>query len=126
MARVLVIDNNALIGKMATQYLEGHGCEVEFSNSPFGVLGMVRNFRPDIILLDINMPGLRGDTLARLLQDNRNKLNEFKVVLFSSEDEDFQKDLVANSLADGYFLKNGSTDGLEKVVRKFTPEHVAS
>jgi len=119
MTRVLVIDDNELVGKMVTHYLSRYGCEVEFANSPFGVLSKVRTFAPDLILLDINMPGLRGDTLARLLQDNRHKLNPFKVVLFSSEDEDVQQALVERSLADGYFLKNGSVDGLEKVINRY-------
>jgi len=126
MTKVLLIDDNALVGKMVTDYLSKFDCDVEFACSSLGVINMIRTFSPDVILLDINMPGLHGDSIARLLQENRGRLKPFKLIFFSSEDEVIQKDLVEKSLADGYILKNGSVEGLEKVINNhlFTSDRI--
>lgn len=111
MKKVLVVDDNQLIGRLAKIYLGRHGLEVEVCDGPFGALNMAREFRPDIILLDLNMPGLSGSSLARMLTDKKESLG-YRILLFSSEEETTQRDLVQAGLADGYFLKNHTFDGL--------------
>ena len=115
MKKVLLVDDNQLIRKLVPMYLNQHGCEVDVCNGPFGVLNKVREFTPDVILLDLNMPGLGGIKLAGLLK-SANWAASSRIILFSSEDECLQADMVREGLADGYFMKNHSLDGLmEKI-----------
>jgi DNA-binding response OmpR family regulator len=70
MTRVLVIDDEAPIRLLCRVNLEAEGMEVlEASDGPTG-LEKARNDEPDVILLDVMMPGLDGWTVAeRLLED---------------------------------------------------------
>jgi len=117
MKKVLLVDDNQLVGKLASTYLGKHGFDVEVCQGPFGVLNRVRSFGPDVILLDINMPGLSGVRLAELLKDAR-VLHGFKVILFSSEDANMQAGMVKEGLAQNYFIKGGSLDGLCEVIKE--------
>jgi len=118
MYRVLLIDDNKLIGDIVCQYLCRFGFEVDYSGSPFGVINKVKQFKPDVVLLDINIPGLRGDKLAKLLRDNKEKLCDFCLISFSSEDEETQRELVDRSLVDGYILKTNRVDGLDLKIKE--------
>lgn len=111
MKKVLVVDDNQLVGRLVKIYLGRHGLEVEICEGPFGALNKAKEFRPDIVLLDLNMPGLSGSSLARILSTHKEELG-CRILLFSSEDESMQRDLVNAGLADGYFLKNHTFDGL--------------
>jgi DNA-binding response OmpR family regulator len=127
MYKVLVIDDNELIGKMVQQYLQQFDYVVDVTQSPFGVINKVREFKPNAVLLDINMPGLRGDKLARLINDHRDALGDFMLIAFSSEDEVVQRELVENSMVDGYILKTNSVNGLEQRLKEFgTPVRSAT
>ncbi|MBI5189356.1 MAG: response regulator [Nitrospirae bacterium] len=117
MKKVLLIDDNQLIRRLASIYLNKRGLDVEVCEGPFGALNKAREYRPDIILLDLNMPGLSGASLARILLTHKEQLG-YRVLLFSSEDESMQKDLVMAGLADGYFLKNHTFDGLVEAMHE--------
>ena len=70
--RVLVIDDEAPIRLLCRVNLEADGMEVlEASDGPTG-LEKARNDEPDVILLDVMMPGLDGWQVAEeLLEDRR-------------------------------------------------------
>ena len=69
--RVLVIDDEAPIRLLCRVNLEAEGMEVlEAADGPSG-LEAARTSRPDVILLDVMMPGLDGWAVAeRLLEDD--------------------------------------------------------
>ena len=65
---ILVVDDNfdaaETIGALLT--VRGHAVEICFS--PEQALSRVENFRPDVAILDIGLPGMSGHVLARQLQ----------------------------------------------------------
>ena len=71
MTRVLVIDDEAPIRLLCRVNLEADGMQVlEASDGPTG-LEKARNEEPDVILLDVMMPGLDGWQVAEELLDDR-------------------------------------------------------
>ena len=71
MTRVLVIDDEAPIRLLCRVNLEADGMQVlEASDGPTG-LEKARNDEPDVILLDVMMPGLDGWQVAEELLDDR-------------------------------------------------------
>ena len=72
MSRVLVVDDEAPIRLLCRVNLEAEGMEVlEAADGPSG-LEAARSQRPDVVLLDVMMPGLDGWRVAeQLLNDDR-------------------------------------------------------
>ena len=66
--RILIADDNRDAASMlaAILYDEGHQVESVFRGTD--VLPMVRTFDPDVVLLDIKMPGQSGYDLARIIR----------------------------------------------------------
>ena len=86
MTRVLVIDDEAPIRLLCRVNLEAEQMEVlEAADGPSG-LEEARTHRPDVILLDVMMPGLDGWRVAEhLLEDERT--NEIPIIFLTARAE---------------------------------------
>ena len=63
--RVLLVDDDAGITRSLAMYLEAHGsCDVRIENEGRRAVATAREFRPDVIFLDIVMPDADGGTIA--------------------------------------------------------------
>ena len=68
--RVLIVDDQAVDRRLVADTLEPLGFDVTEASSGVEALRLVPHLHPDLILLDINMPGLNGWETARLLRTN--------------------------------------------------------
>ncbi len=86
MTKVLVIDDEAPIRLLCKVNLEAEGMEViEAADGPSG-LDAARETTPDVILLDVMMPGLDGWRVAeQLLEDGRT--NEIPIIFLTARAE---------------------------------------
>ena len=73
--RILIIDDTTDITDSLKVYLERIGSyEVRIAHDGAAGLAAVKEFRPDLILLDVVMPGMSGDQVAAAIeQDDTNK-----------------------------------------------------
>ncbi len=67
--RVLVVDDDAAVREMLTEYLASHGYEVAAADSGPAMRAEIERALPDVILLDVQLPGEDGLTLARFLRE---------------------------------------------------------
>jgi two-component system, OmpR family, response regulator len=67
--RVLVVDDDASIRAMLSEYLSGHGYEVCQAHSGETMREQLAKAVPAVVLLDIGLPGEDGLTLARFLRE---------------------------------------------------------
>ena len=58
--KILVVDDNKLNLRLLQDILEDEKYKVYTTDSGFSVLEMAHNLKPDVILLDIMMPGMDG------------------------------------------------------------------
>jgi CheY-like chemotaxis protein len=89
-ARILVVDDNVDATRILRIMLEIDGHQVEVLNESAGALAAVRAFEPDIVLLDIGMPGMDGYAVARQLRaDGEGKAMPMLVAItgFGREDD---------------------------------------
>ncbi len=63
--KVLVIDDDLVITDMLTDLLKAEGFEVHVRNSGREGINAVRDIQPDVILLDLMMPGMNGWQVCR-------------------------------------------------------------
>ena len=75
MARLLVVDDESGIRNALVQVFEYEGHEVEAAEDGHAGIEAAQSFRPDVVFLDVKMPGLDGlDVLERLRQDDPSTL----------------------------------------------------
>jgi DNA-binding NarL/FixJ family response regulator len=72
-ARILIVDDYVLFRSSARQLLESQGFEVVGEAGDGGAaIAAVRELRPDVVLLDIQLPDMDGFEVARRLADEPN------------------------------------------------------
>ncbi|MEE9219605.1 MAG: response regulator [Acidobacteriota bacterium] len=117
--RVLVVDDDPEILELTQMILRDGGYEVCTQSSGKPALGEARTWRPDLILLDINMPDMDGWEVLRLLKvDERTR--SIPVALFSIRYDVREKVVGLQQGAFDYITKPFSYDGLlERIERIF-------
>jgi|SoiMethySBSTD1v2_1073268.scaffolds.fasta_scaffold02674_15 CheY-like chemotaxis protein len=82
--KVLVVDDDVIAREALCSELEQGGCEVLSLPSPIGATRVIHDEKVDVIVLDVVMPRMRGDRLAKLLRGNP-RFAKLTVVLVSGE-----------------------------------------
>lgn len=77
--RVLVVEDNELNMKLFHDLLEAHGYEILQTRDGMEALDLARNHRPDLILMDIQLPEVSGLEVTKWLKDDES-LSEIPVV----------------------------------------------
>ena len=112
--KILVVDDDAGHLVATKEILEMEGHEVVVHNSPFRTTELVNTCRPDLVILDINMPALSGERLCELVRGNSFR-SDVPILFYSSNDEDSLRQSVHRFGADGYVCK-GDLAGLRRKV----------
>jgi CheY-like chemotaxis protein len=115
MKKVLVVDDSELVGKLVAYHLGKVGCDVEACHGPSGVLQKVKDFNPDIVFLDMKLPGLKGRSVASLLREGERGF-KCKTIVFPPDANHLQKQMVEEGLADGYFVRSHWFEGLKETM----------
>ena len=114
--RVLLVDDHALFRSGIRALLQEYPDFEIVGETADGMEGVKRakQLRPDVVLLDLNMPGVSGsDALRLMLQDS----GEVHVLMLTvSEDADDLLDTLRAG-ATGYLLKNIEADTLANAIR---------
>ncbi len=69
-ARILVVDDLVAAAETLMMLLEMEGFEVKIASEGMAALEIARHFRPDVVLLDIGLPGMNGFEVARRLRSH--------------------------------------------------------
>jgi len=100
-AKILVVDDEASIINLVTAYLRPEGYEIFTANDGAIGLQMARSHQPDLIVLDLMLPGMDGmEVLARL----RRESNAY-VILLTARTEETDKIVGLSVGADDYVTK---------------------
>jgi two-component system response regulator (stage 0 sporulation protein F) len=113
MKKILVVDDEESIRELYRAELADEGYEVELAGDGREALRRLEAFRPDLVTLDIKMPGMDGIEVLRRI---REKNPTIPVVLVSAFEE-FKADF--NTWAsDAYIVKSHDPTELKGMVRK--------
>jgi DNA-binding response OmpR family regulator len=113
MKRILIVDDEESIRLLYREELEEEGFEVELAKNGEEALEKLPFFKPDLITLDIKMPGMDGiETLKRIRESER----QLPIIMCSAYGE-YKQDLTTWA-SDAYIVKCADMTELKNTIRK--------
>lgn len=104
MAVVLVVDDGASNRELIQAYLAGIDCEVRLAENGMVALDMIETAQPDLVLLDVQMPGLDGYEVCRRIKARpRGRL--LPVVMITALNQTADRITALESGADDFMTK---------------------
>ena len=121
--KVLVVDDNEDIRNLISIILTGESYDVLAVESGTHALEVYQEFKPDLILLDIMMPGISGFDVLEKIRDIRNpKLNSVPIVMITAKSLTDDIDKAIKLGATSYIVKPFRADSLkQKVIDNLAP-----
>ena len=120
---VLIIEDEKLIIVSTQMVLEAAGFRVESATNGEEGITKARDLRPDLVLLDIMMPGIDGwETLTRLKRDA--ETSEIPVIIFTAREHARGHQKSTEMGAADYFRKPFEPDELIDLVEKHIGQSV--
>lgn len=118
MPKVWIVDDDDEMSHAVQLMLKLLDCQVEtFRDARTASKQLLAGQRPDLILLDINMPEVSGIDMLEFIR-MREELRELPVIMLSSETTDLQVDQAMELGASGYVFKPVTIDELEAEMKK--------
>ncbi|MEK9629983.1 MAG: response regulator [Nitrospinota bacterium] len=113
--RILVADDSITIQKIVAMAFENEDVEVEGIGDGQEALDKIPEFKPDIVLADVDMPGLDGFQLSEKIKENPDLAN-IKVLLLASDFEDFDEGRFNKCQAENHISKPFKSDDIVQMV----------
>ena len=99
--RVLLVEDNARLAGSIRDYLESHNLEVYVEGDGLAVAERLERLRPDIVLLDLMLPGKDGLTVCREIR----RTDRTPILILTAKGEDIDQVLGLEMGADDYVVK---------------------
>ncbi|MBK9261470.1 MAG: response regulator [Polyangiaceae bacterium] len=112
---ILFIDDDDNDGMSTYHRLAKLGFTPRFHRGPFGTLAAIRDSQCDVVLLDVNMPGLDGPALVRVI---RHTYNHLPVLLYSNMEPSVLDRIGRHIGADGAIAKDANDDEFAHELRR--------
>lgn len=99
--KILIVDDDNNIAELIALYLTKECFEVKIVNDGEEALSEFQSFRPDLIILDLMLPGIDGYQVCREIRHN----SDVPIIMLSAKGETFDKVLGLELGADDYMIK---------------------
>ena len=118
--KILVADDESDLLEMTLLRLKKTGYDAFGAEDGREVQELARQLLPDLIILDIYLPYIEGDEIAKIFKKDE-KLKNIPIILISATTQSLEKK-ARECGADGFFLKPFDPADLIAMIRKFVPE----
>jgi len=113
--KILIVDDDPNIRKILARFLSGGNYEVEVASDGFGAGARAMDFKPDLLVLDLVMPGMDGFEVCRRIKKNP-RTSHIKVLAITGYDDGENRARIMKAGADGYMAKPIEMESLLKEV----------
>lgn len=124
--KILIVDDDNNIAELVALYLTKECFETRIVNDGEQALREYHSFRPDLILLDLMLPGIDGYQVCREIRH----ISDVPIIMLSAKGETFDEVLGLELGADDYIVKPFDAKKLvarvRAVLRRFHPKKTAS
>ena len=101
------MDDDPVVLEMVNDYLKDRGYEVFLHDRALGTLNQLKKVKADLVILDIDMPALKGNKICDLIRKD-GQFPFLKVLLYSVIDEKELAKMAKEQGADDYLRKSGN------------------
>ena len=115
--KVLHIDDDEPTLRTVARHLEASGFSVFSTTSPF-IAPIIHAQRPDVIVIDVDMPLLSGDRLISIIRGN--EFSTLPVIFFSSKPDHLLAAMASKSPPATFTSKSSGLPALVQKIRQFT------
>ena len=115
--KVLIVEDNELNMKLFRDLLEAHGMETMQTSDGHSVLGMVRESRPDLIIMDIQLPEISGLEITQMLKSDED-LKSIPVIAVTAFAMKGDEQKIREGGCEDYISKPISVSGFIETVQK--------
>ncbi len=116
-SKILVADDSITIQKIVAMAFENEDAVVEGIGNGKAAFERLKNFSPDVVLADVDMPGYNGFELSRRIKES-SEFQSVSVLLLASDFEDFNEGLFLESRADDHISKPFKSDDIVQKVKE--------
>lgn len=106
--RVLIVDDEIALAEIIASYFKREGFDTETSHDGLAAVETARTMRPDLIVLDLMLPGLDGVEVCKEIR----KFSDAYIIMLTARDEEIDKVVGLAVGADDYMVKPFSTKEL--------------
>lgn len=112
---ILVVDDNDVSLELVRDLLEDQGYRVRVAIDANDAIAVLHDFRPRLILMDIQLPGMDGLTLTRMLKANPS-MRDIRIVGLTGYAMAGDEERILAAGCDGYMAKPIDTRRLPGVI----------
>lgn len=102
--KIMIVDDDPSIQKLLSKMLSSNGYRIEVASDGFEAGIKTIQFKPDLMILDLFMPGMDGFEVCRQIKANSNTAH-IKVLAYTGYDTAENKERIIQAGADGYMVK---------------------
>jgi len=113
--KILIVDDDPNIRKILARFLSAEDYEVDTASDGFGAGARAMDFKPDLLVLDLVMPGMDGFEVCRRIKKNP-RTSHIKVLAITGYDDGENRARIMKAGADGYMAKPIEMESLLKEV----------
>jgi len=111
--KILVVDDEKNIRLLFKEELQGEGYDVDLAASAEDAENKIETFRPDLIVLDIKMPGMDGIEFLRRLKEKDRKIKIIMCSAYGSFKQDFR-----TWASEAYIVKSADLNELKTTIKR--------
>jgi len=102
--KILIVDDDSRVQKYLHTMLSSNGYGIELASDGFEAGVKTIQFKPDLMILDLFMPGMDGFEVCKQVKNNSNTAH-IKILAYTGYDTKENRDRIMQAGADGYLVK---------------------
>ena len=121
MPKILIVDDDVSITELMKALVKMEGHEPTIVNDSLRAMETAKTVNPDLITLDLMMPGLTGFELCELLHNDPN-FSKIPIVIVSARDDSESKHKAMQAGATAYITKPFGVDNFMGKIKELTSQ----
>lgn len=117
--RILIVEDDRDIAELVSYTLQGHGFEVQAVPDGEAGLCQVRKEMPDLLILDLNLPGIQGEEVCRSIREDETlKFKNLPILMLTAKSDEVDRIIGKVIGANAYMTKPFELENLLSQVER--------